>query len=604
MSNFKKSISLLMVLVMAVALICATFTSCSNNDQEVTADIGEDVTARKSVSLTVYGVTNDTTTPEAIKEVEKQLNRISEKELSTTIVLKLYPEDEYKDVLETAYTELQQKAEVADFCAATKKIVSRVDKKRLKLLTEAEQTAKSEAEQKKARELKEAEQKEAAELEAAIKAGIISAPPIEENQIDVLLINDFEHYMSSINNPSGPLLVPIDNYLRLDSKILTDYLHPTLLSAAKIGGKTYGLPINKGIEAETTYCLIDKTLAEKYNFDTENVKNFANVKPFLLQVRDNEKGVIPLLTVPEEIQGYDFYDNILGHPVGITNPEFGEYNPVNVRRSYSEFTVRSFFDLMADFRKEGFFPGLKEDTAGKPFAMDLRKGTASDAAKWEEEGYVVCIYKNARATTENTLGAMYAISTYSKIPDRAMEVIELLYTNPEFKNIFTFGIENVHYTKNNDGTVKHISNDYSMDFMKSGNTFIGLLDEGMDTDYVKKAAELNFNVKRHGFLAFQFTFTDEQKAAMDYYVKTVGETYSTLRVGVANAETIYTRIATRLEAGSEARGILPFKEYLLGTTETVSDLSLQFSNYVGTLPLSVTMEEKDLTSYIALDKNK
>jgi len=143
MSNFKRKVSLLMAVVMVLTMVCTMFTSCSD-DKEVTADIGENVTTRKPLALTVYGVTGESTTPEAIKEVEKYLNRISESEYSTTLVLKLYTEDEYTEVLDKAYVQLQHEAEVADFCADAKKISDRVDKKRNKLLTEEEQSKKDE----------------------------------------------------------------------------------------------------------------------------------------------------------------------------------------------------------------------------------------------------------------------------------------------------------------------------------------------------------------------------------------------------------------------------------------------------------------------------
>ncbi|MBQ9921870.1 MAG: hypothetical protein IJO52_06765 [Clostridia bacterium] len=606
MSNFKRKVSLLMAVVMVLTMVCTMFTSCSD-DKEVTADIGENVTTRKPLALTVYGVTGESTTPEAIKEVEKYLNRISESEYSTTLVLKLYTEDEYTEVLDKAYVQLQHEAEVADFCAGAKKIADRVDKKRNKLLTEEEQSKKLAEEKKAAEDKKLAEEKAAAELAEAIAAGEAEPEPIKGTQVDILLINDFDHYMKSINTENEePVILPLDEYLKINSKILTDYIHPTLLSAAKIGGKTYGLPINKGLDAETTYCLINKELAEKYQFDTESVKNFANVEYFLGQVKAGEPGVIPLLTPPEEVQGYDFYDNIIGHPIGITNPEFGEYTPVNCRRTYSEFAVTNFFELMSDFRERGYFPEIGADTTGIPFAMDIRKGTESDVAEWEAQGYIVEVYKTARATTENTLGAMYAISTYSKYPDRCMEILELLYTDPDFKNIYTFGIEDVNYTANPDGTVKRLNNDYSMDFMKSGNTFIGLLDEGMDPDYVAKAVEKNFGVKRHGFLAFQITLNEKQQEELDFYVETVGNTFEELRMGVPNPDVTYSRLATKLDRGNSNLEIQGLKDYLFGTDDQESFWTTQFNMYKETIPPNVSMEDitgKDLSAYMAENKN-
>lgn len=599
--NLKKSVSLLLAAIMVLSAVSMMFTSCSS-DEEVTADIGETVSTRKPITLTFYGVTNKSTTPEAIKEVEKHLNRLTESEYSTTLVLKLFTEDEYEDALETAYATLQHESEVDEFCAAAQKVADRVDKKRNKLLTEAEQTAKTAAEKKASEEKAKAEAKAAEELAAAIEAGEAEPEAAEANQVDIVFINDFEHYMSSINAEPESVIISLDSYLKLDSKILTDYIHPTLLSAAKINGATYGLPINKGIEAENTYCVFDKELVEKYGFDITQIKNFANIESYLQTIKENEPDVIPLLKAPEEVQGYDFYNDEIGHPIGITNPEFGDYTPVNCRRTYSEFAVTNFFELMSDFREYGYLPDLDADTTGMRFAVDIRKGTASDVAEWEEQGYVAEVYKTARATTDNTLGSLYAVSAYSKYPDRCMEILEMLYTDPEFKNIYTFGIEGENYTVNEDNTVKRLNDEYSMDFMKSGNTFIGLLDEGMDPDYVEKAVEQNSNVKRHGFLAFQPKLSEDEQKAMDYYVEQTGDTFETLRQGVPNPDVTYTRLANKLDKGFTNSGIIGLKDFLFGTDDEPSNWSTQFDSYKSTIPLTVTIGEKDLTSYINSNK--
>lgn len=604
-SNLKKTISLLLAAVMILSAVSIMFTSCSFGDEEVKADIGENVTTRKPLTLTLYGVTGETTTPEAIKAVEERLNRFSETEYSTTLVLKLYTEDEYRDVLDQAYEKLQHEAEVAEFCDGARKIRERVDKKRNKLLTEAEQSAKTAAEKKAATEKAEAEAKAAEELAAAIEAGEAEPEPLAEGQVDIVFINDFDHYIDSINTAdTDPVIIPLDSYLKLDSKILTDYIHPTLLSAAKIGGSTYGLPINKGIETETTYYVLDAELVEKYQFDTTQLMNFANVEYFLADIKANEPDVIPLLRAPEEIQGYDFYNNEIGNPIGITNPEFGEYIPVSCRRTYSEFTVTNFFDIMSDFRKYGYLPEIGADTTGMRFAVDIRKGTDADVKKWEEEGYIVEVYKTARATTENTLGAMYAISAYSKYPDRCMEILEMLYTQPEFKNLYTYGIEEVNYKVNPDNTVTRLNDEYMMDFMKSGNTFIGYLDEGMDPDYVKNAVAKNFSVKRHGFLAYTINLTEEEQKAYDYYVEQIGDTFETLRQGTHNPNIVYARLASTLDRGLASENIPGLKVFLAGENDIPSKWAQAFDAYKTTIPANVTIDEKDLSSYIVENKNE
>ena len=184
-----------------------------------------------------------------------------------------------------------------------------------------------------------------------------------------------------------------------------------------------------------------------------------------------------------------------------------------------------------------------------------------------------------------------------------MEILKMLYTEPEFKNIYTFGVEGTHYSVNPDNTIKRLNNDYVMDFMKSGNTFIGLLDEGMDPDYVAKAVEQNFNVKRHGFLAFQIKLSESEQAALDYYVEQTGDTFETLRQGIENPDITYSRLANKLDRGYTNADIIGIKDFLFGTDEEPSSWATQFDNYKSTIPANVTIEEKDLSSYIVQNKN-
>ncbi len=575
---------------MIIPAVLMMFTSCSQ-EEEVTADIGINVTTRKPITLTLYAITGESTTPEAVEAVEKKLNQLTEVEYSTTLDLRLYTADEYEQALENAYISLQHDKEIAAFCDSAAKIGNKMYKKINKILTEEEQNAKTLAEKKEAKEKAKAE----AELAAKIEAGEIETEPVELNQVDILFIEDFEYYMKNVNELK---LAELDEYLKLDSRILTDYIHPTLLSAAKYNGYTYGLPINKGIETETTYYVLDKELVEKYQFDTSSLKMFANIESFLAAVKAGEPNVIPLLKAPEEIQGYDFYDNIIGHPIGITNPEFAKYTPVNSRRTYSEMAVTNFFDLMSSFRKQGFLPDYNANTEGLRFAVDIRKGTDIDVKEWESQGYIVEVYKTARATTENAIGSMYAVSTYSKYPARCMEILEMLYTNPEFKNIFTFGVEGTNFYVNGDNTITRINDNYMMDFMKTGNTFIGYLDAGMDPDYVEKAVVKNFDVKRHGFLAFQVELTEEEQKALDWYVEQIGDTYESLRQGIPNAAATYTRIASKLDRGNADEGIPGLKDFLFTTDEVTSSWDQQFQAYKVTVPPTVSVQKEELYNYM------
>ncbi len=61
-------------------------------------------------------------------------------------------------------------------------------------------------------------------------------------------------------------------------------------------------------------------------------------------------------------------------------------------------------------------------------------------------------------TNASTTGAMTAISSTSKHPEKAMELINLVNTDSTLRNLLMFGIEGTHYEKVSDNQIKRDPN--------------------------------------------------------------------------------------------------------------------------------------------------
>ena len=93
-----------------------------------------------------------------------------------------------------------------------------------------------------------------------------------------------------------------------------------------------------------------------------------------------------------------------------------------------------------------------------------------------QAGYeVVCRprYENYYSTT-SCIGSLQAVSANSKHPAEAVKFLELLNTDPEIKNLLTYGIEGVHYEKTSDTSIKLLdaSSKYTTDYYTLGNELI------------------------------------------------------------------------------------------------------------------------------------
>ncbi|MPN12094.1 hypothetical protein SDC9_159406 [bioreactor metagenome] len=166
----------------------------------------------------------------------------------------------------------------------------------------------------------------------------------------------------------------------------------------------------------------------------------------------------------------------------------------------------------------------------------------------ESEGYIVRTYITPTVTAKNCLTGLYGISAYSKLFDRSAEILTLLYCNADFKTVFTYGVENVNWIKNDDGTISKINDDYSMDFYQTGNTLIGYHTSDIPADYRDSAIQSNLIMKPDGFITFAGTFDEEQQDIIKQANEIVAGKYEELCQGVEDWEAQNNDILAKLDA--------------------------------------------------------
>ena len=64
-------------------------------------------------------------------------------------------------------------------------------------------------------------------------------------------------------------------------------------------------------------------------------------------------------------------------------------------------------------------------------------------------------YDGAYLSTSSIRGSMTAVSSFSEHPMEALKLIELMNTDPWYRETARYGIEGKHYTRNEDGTISH-----------------------------------------------------------------------------------------------------------------------------------------------------
>jgi hypothetical protein len=151
-------------------------------------------------------------------------------------------------------------------------------------------------------------------------------------------------------------------------------------------------------------------------------------------------------------------------------------------------------------------------------------GTLEDKLAREETDYdngyeyEYIMLVNPQASKEELRSAMYGVSVSSPNVGRAMEIVTLLNTNRQFKNIFTYGVEGEHYIIDDNRQIERINNDYSAHIDHTGNHFIADVLAGESARKWDIAKEHNFSVVNSVFLRFNFAMerlTEESLASLN-----------------------------------------------------------------------------------------
>lgn len=162
--------------------------------------------------------------------------------------------------------------------------------------------------------------------------------------------------------------------------------------------------------------------------------------------------------------------------------------------------------LNLEYRQKGLF----ETAAVSPEterAAYIARGTLEDRLAWEAADkangfdYEYILYASPVADKYELQNGMYAVSVASKVTvSRCMEIITLMNTNKQFKNLFAYGVEKVHYIYNDNNRIERVNNQYLVDPNYTGNQFIGDLMEGDNPNKLEIAKEHNLGVVNSVFL--------------------------------------------------------------------------------------------------------
>lgn len=555
----RRMLCLFLCLVMVLSM---TMVSCSNEEEEVSADIDEDIGAQtitmrliseKKVCNTTeeleaylaeecggdtesYKYQNMLKVKAAYDAVEVEFTKFTKSMYKINVDLIFYTEEEYFSSIEATMGEYlieEQKAALAAR-ALEKYIQDYKDAYPEDGFTDAQLTREfykyfPEYVQYRGYSV-DAElgvfEEQYRENEYGIKELVY--PETKANQLDIIYISGYDMYREYVENE---WITALDEQLSTTGKKMNDYISSALLNGVKIDGSTYAIPNNIEI-GEYTYMLINKELFDSFYYDYDDIKSILDCKYFLNDVALSDPTILPIASdfdtcmsqlvwywnIDSEDGSYTIGDgnkfsvlgSVIGDPAqaGRGSLELGfdslfaddEYR--NIYLTLKEFEYNNYFAVEGDERTNAAISFVNGNYAIKKEAL------ANEGVYTDENGneYYAVVVKYPEADEESLYGNMYAISANSQNTIGCMKILTLLNTNSELRNILQYGIEGVNYTISEaTGSLYRVIGDvYEMDIKKTGNCFIAYPEEGLSADYWEDSKKQNNEALINPLLGFDF----------------------------------------------------------------------------------------------------
>lgn len=437
----KRIIALVLLIVM---LLPVSLASC--NKETDPAEVAVNV-------YTLYTICEDSTTEDAIKQVELALNRITAYQLGIGIKLVMVTEDKYDALVEEKLAEIEAYEEEK----ARKEKEAKENKK--KNNSDAASDTASDETSDAPKDVLTADR-----LIEMLENG--EEFTFEEPRLDIFLVRGFDQYIDLVGRGK---LSALDEKLSSEAKLIKDKVYPTFLSAAKVTNasgkqKTYGVPMNTAI-GEYEYVVFDEELLDKYEIDAMTMNTLEDLEYYLRIIKENEPDVVPLANAFDSTYcTYIFSD---GFPA-IVKEDGVVVNP------YEDKTALDYYTYISRYRSLGY---LDDSAADKRFAVKFVKGTFEDLEALEKQTgrtYVSAVHSYPVPTNENTLQNLFCIniSIQKDKLTEASKLLALIETSSEVANILAYGIENENYQLDDNGQVVRLNDSYVVNSNYIGNAFL------------------------------------------------------------------------------------------------------------------------------------
>ena len=441
---------LLCILLCFVAVLTLAFSGCGEDKTDDSTN--EEASARKAVTINMMLISDKEVSAETEALVEEAFNELTQAKYTTKVDFVFLSEEEY-------FTVLDEKLAAAAEYKETEGLLD-ITLPGLEISEETEEVVETTAET----------------IVNELGQRLLKYPDVKEHQIDIIFLEGRDRLVQYATEGK---IKSLDTNLNSTSKVLKDYIYPSFLEQVIYEKNTYAIP-NNHLIGEYTYLLVNKELAEKYYIDVTKIKSFADCKDLIVEIGTNEAGITAVLEYADPTNMHYWLG---GDDMAIIASELpADATAGTMTKMKSVFEIKSFTEhmlLMKTCEDNGWFA---EDPANaEKFGVAIMNGGAEIGENYGDD-YEVVVLSYPSLVDETVYESMFAVSSYTADFDRAMEIITFINTDKDAKNILQYGVEDVHYEFDDDGNFVSLNDDYVMNNLYTGNSFLAYTTEDMPTD--------------------------------------------------------------------------------------------------------------------------
>lgn len=314
---------------------------------------------------------------------------------------------------------------------------------------------------------------------------------INTNENYDILFTDGGSYVSDVRMNA---FADITDLLKSASPDLYSMIPEDYWEAVSVDGKIYAVPTYKD-SSVTNYFIWDKALAEKYEIDYANLHDLKSLTEPLTKLKEGEGGTPFMLNSDGLGPVLSNYDGLgVGLPgIGVA---YGDSSLTAVA-IYEQEDVMEDLRVLHDWWQKGIINSDANTLLELPtYRMCYVAQGWSLAAKtvWGPNMGVeveAVQYGDTHLARDTVSGSMNSISSSSKNPEKALQLLELVNTDSYVRDALYYGLEGENFEYNEDHRVHRINTDWPMPGYAQGTFFNVTLTDDVEVNQWDEVKALN-----------------------------------------------------------------------------------------------------------------